>query len=121
MSIEQADTNKLTYDAYAKSATALKEANKTVDIDKLDDTMQDLQEMMQVNTEIEEVMKSPLTARFGIDETELNTELAELMTSDATKDIKRELLEDSMDMSDVLKNLPEVPEATPKEKQPAMC
>lgn len=108
MSIQQTDTNRIAYDAYNKSAHALKEANKTIDMDKLDDTMQDLQEIMQVNTDIEEVMKTPISTRF--DESELNAELADLLSdSAAPKD-------ESMDMTDVLASLPEAPKHTPQKK-----
>lgn len=110
MSIQQADTNRLTYDAYNKSAHALKEANKTIDQDKLDDTIQDLQEMMQVNTEIEEAMKSPISTATRFDESELNAELADLLASPTVSSTKDE----SMDMTDILSSLPNIPAQTPK-------
>jgi len=121
MSIQQADTNKLAYDAYNKSASALKEANKEVNIDKLDDTIQDIQDMIQANNEIEEVMKSPMSGKFNFDDSELNQELAQLMENSKedgnVRRINLERLEESMDMSDILSNLPKIPESITPKKQ----
>jgi len=121
MSIQQADTNKLAYDAYNNSAFALREANKDINIDKLDDTLQDLQDMMQVNSEIGEVMKSPMNGKFNFDDSELNLELAELIESSkgggSVRNVNLERLDESMDLSDVLKNLPKIPESNTAKKQ----
>lgn len=118
MSIQQADTNKLTYDAYNRSATALKEANKDVNVDKLDDTMQDLQEMMQVNSEIEDVLKSPVSSKYNFDDSELSSELAELMAiSELQKPSQKTSHDESMDMSEVLNSLPKIPEYLSPEKR----
>ena len=108
MSIQQADTNKLTYDVFNKGASALKEANKDLNVDKLDETMQDLQDIMQTNTELEEVMKSPISNRCNFDENELSLELAELLSTDEM-DSKAKSQNDSMDLNNMLQNLPEIP------------
>ena len=106
LSIQQADSNKMTYDVYNKSAIALKEATKDVNIDKLDDTIQDLREMIEVNADIEDVLRSPVSNRFTIDESELNQELAELLASETPSKQKHH---ESMDMSEIFSNLPQVP------------
>lgn len=106
MSIQQADSNKMTYDAYNKSANALKEATKDVNMDKLDDTIQDLKEIMEVNADIEDVLRSPIASRQALDDSELNQELAELLASETLSKRKQD---ESMDMSEMLSNLPQVP------------
>lgn len=113
MSIQQADSNKMTYNAYNKSANALKEATKDVNMDKLDDTMQDLKEVMEINADIEDVLRSPISNRQALDDTELNQELAELLASDTPSKRKQD---ETMDMSEMLSNLPQVPKdpLTPK-------
>lgn len=112
MSIQQADTNKLTYDVFNKGASALKEANKDMNVDKLDETMQDLQDIMQTNTEMEEVMKSPISNRYNFDESELNLELAELLADEVDSKGKNQLENDSMNLNSILENLPNVPTST---------
>ena len=94
MSFQQANQNKMTYDVYSESATALKEVNKLVDLNKLDDTVADLQDMMSANTEIEEVLKSPLSSKYSIDEQELNSELNELLENERLKTEKRRKLKE---------------------------
>lgn len=84
MNIQQADTNKLTFDIYSEGVSALKEANKGISIDQIDDTMYDLQDIMAANTEMGETLaksSSLLPARFMVDESELNEELNELIAA----------------------------------------
>jgi hypothetical protein len=114
MTIQQADTNQMTYDIYNKSSVALKEANKNVNIDKLDDTIQDLQDMIYTNNELEEVLsKSPLPSRmYNVDESELNLELSDLLANTNVYDkktINLEKVDESFDLSGLLESLPEVP------------
>lgn len=56
MNIQQADTNKLTYDIFSKGVAALKEANKGLSEDKINETMDDLQDVIETNAEIEETL-----------------------------------------------------------------
>lgn len=56
MNIQQADTNKLTYDLFSKGVSALKEANKGMSIDQIDETLDDLHEIIAANVEIEETL-----------------------------------------------------------------
>ena len=119
-SIQQADTNQLTFDVYSKSAEALKEANKLVSIDKIDETMADIQEALNTNTEIEEALKSPVGFRHAdFDESELNLELNELLAEekDRNKIPKKLDYEDtSFNMDNILETLNsiKVPNVTPK-------
>ena len=115
MSIQQADTNQLTFNVYNKSAAALKEANKVVNLDKLDDTIQDLQDIMYANTEIEDAMaKSPLPSKYTFDDSELNKELADLLADNTrVKSMAKmhlDTVDESFDLSDMLSSLPQVPQ-----------
>jgi hypothetical protein len=85
-SIQQADTNQLTFDVYSKSAEALKEANKNIKIDKVDETMADIQDALSTQAEIEDVLKSPVGYKYAnIDESELDLELDELIAEQNAK------------------------------------
>jgi len=92
-SFQQADTNKMTYDVFSQSASALKEANKAVNIDKLDDTVADLQDMISANAEIEEVLRTPLSKQT-YDDQELNTELNEILSAEKEEAAKTEKLKE---------------------------
>lgn len=59
MSIQQADTNQITYDVFSKGVAALKEAQKGLNEDKVNETMDDLQDIIESNTEIEETLAKP--------------------------------------------------------------
>ena len=143
MSIQQADTNQLTFDVYSKSAEALKEANKLIKIDKVDDTMADIQDALSANAEIEEALaKSPVGFKYAaLDEKELNDELnnilaehesanslaettfdaadarlAQKLKFPAAKTVANGGEEDSFNMDDILESLNsiKVPTDTPK-------
>ena len=111
MSIQQADTNQLTFNVYNKSVAALKEANKVVNLDKLDDTIQDLQDIMYANTEIEDALaKSPLPSKYSFDDLELNNELADLLANTGVKPMRLNTVDESFDLNDLLSSLPKVPQ-----------
>jgi hypothetical protein len=85
-SIQQADTNQLTFDVYSKSAEALKEANKNIKIDKVDETMADIQDALSTQAEMEDVLKSPVGYKYAnIDDSELDLELDELIAEQNAK------------------------------------
>lgn len=56
MSIQQADTNKLTYELFAGGMSALKEANRGLSPEQIDETMDDLSDIIAANVEIEETL-----------------------------------------------------------------
>lgn len=62
MNIEQADTNQITYDLFSKGVAALREANKGISVEKIDETMDDLQDIIQANAEIEDTLAKPSSA-----------------------------------------------------------
>lgn len=107
MSIQQADTNQATLDVYTKGLSAIKEANKGINIDQIDDTMYEIQDICNQNNEIEEALaKSPMSNKYSFDEKELTAELNELLA--------QENQENSFNMDDILKNLPQIPNDTPQ-------
>lgn len=57
--IQQADTNQVTYDVFSRGVAALKEANKGLNQDKVNETMDDLQDIIEANVEIEETLAKP--------------------------------------------------------------
>lgn len=116
--IQQADTNKLTYDVYTEGLSALKEATKDLKVDKIDDTMYDIQDMINANSEIEEALaKSPVNANNRFEDTELNDELNELLAQESAKPV-----DDSFKMDDLIKNLPDIGDvassSTPTARKP---
>ena len=79
-SIQQADTNQLTFDVYSKSAEALKEANKFIKLDKVDETMADIQDALSTQAEIDDALKTPVSYKYAnIDDSELDLELDQLI------------------------------------------
>ncbi|CAF0814700.1 unnamed protein product [Brachionus calyciflorus] len=118
MSIQQADTNKITMDVLAKGVNALKEANKGVNIDQIDDTMCEFQDIYNQNNEIEEALaKSPIGNKTIFDDQELNDELNELLAQESLENNQNECVDGSFKMDDLLKNLPSVPDSSPKKSQ----
>jgi hypothetical protein len=125
MNIQQADTNQITLDVYNKSVNALKGVNKDINIDKIDETMCDLQDIMTANNEIEESLaKSPINQKYStIDDQELNEELEDLLkdvkidfdSDDVKKSLKNDLeeKEDAFNLDDILKSLPKIPVNSP--------
>jgi len=126
-SIQQVDTNKMAMDVYTRSIEALKEANKGLNVDKIDETICDLQDMINSNLEIEETLaKSPTINKYNYDEQELNDELNELLA--ASEKVKKNLHFDqdvtleneaTFNMDQILKSLPQVPNQTPKKSTTA--
>ena len=118
MSIHQADSNKMTYDVYTKSVDALKEASKGIKIDKLDDTMNDLQDIVSANSEIEDVLsRSQLPSKYLFDDNELSNELEELLAQNDENDqdiTPTDKTDTSFDLSALLENLPTIPNQTPR-------
>lgn len=109
MSIQQADTNKTTMDVLIRGANALKEANKGINIDLVDDTMCEIQDIYNQNNEIEESLaRSPVGVKNIFEDKELNDELNELLSQENKKE------NSSFNMNDLLDSLPSIPNDTPK-------
>ncbi|CAN9429852.1 unnamed protein product [Alternaria alternata] len=76
-SIETANINKETLDAMKNAGTAMKQIHAGLTIDKVDNVMEDLREQHAIGEEISEAITSGVASN-GIDEDELDEELAEL-------------------------------------------
>jgi hypothetical protein len=120
---EQADTNALAVQVYQESASALREANRRLDLTSVERTLEDLQDAMDTQADVEEALRSPLSSAAARDEdAELNKELDRLL-ADAdvcASYIKKGLTYDeeeekgsskaAFDMADMLAGLPSVPQ-----------
>ncbi|KIP07697.1 hypothetical protein PHLGIDRAFT_70544 [Phlebiopsis gigantea 11061_1 CR5-6] len=76
--LESASFNAETMAAMKKAATALKDIHGTLNIDKVDATMTDIQEQTQLANEVSEAISSTTYTGVDIDEDELKQELADL-------------------------------------------
>lgn len=119
--IQQADTNRMAFDLYEQSVSALKEVHKDMRVDKIDDTMCDLQDMISTNKEIGEQLASPLSPQSAESDKEFENELENLLLNNDNEDLKNREIEkpasasnggagdSSFDMSKMLDSLPQVP------------
>ncbi|CEP10023.1 hypothetical protein [Parasitella parasitica] len=78
MALENANVNMETFNAMRIGADALKITHGKMDIDKVDATMDDLREQMDLNTEISEAISRPVKEGEEFDEDELLEELEHL-------------------------------------------
>ncbi|KAL1652629.1 ESCRT-III subunit protein snf7 [Didymella pomorum] len=85
-SIETANINKETLDAMKNAGTAMKQIHAGLTIDKVDNVMEDLREQHAIGEEISEAITSGVTTG-GIDEDELDEELAELQQEKLDEDM----------------------------------
>lgn len=76
-SIETANINKETLDAMSNAQQAMKKIHGGLTIDKVDQTMEDLREQHAIGEEIAEALTQGSVGQ-GVDEEELDEELAEL-------------------------------------------
>ncbi|KAI5966495.1 SNF7 [Candida pseudojiufengensis] len=77
VSIEGANLNLETMKAMKQGATAMKQIHGEYDVDKVEDTMDEIREQVELADEISEAISRPVGNEF-IDEDELDEELAEL-------------------------------------------
>ncbi|KAG9286770.1 hypothetical protein G9A89_012320 [Geosiphon pyriformis] len=77
MAIENANVNLETIKAMEKGAEAMKAIHGSMDIDKVDDTMESIREQMDLADEISIAISAPMTS-IDLDDDELNAELEEL-------------------------------------------
>lgn len=75
--IESANLNLETMKAMKQGAKAIKQIHNDFDIDKVDETMDDIREQVEVSEEISEAISRPLGNDY-VDEDELDEELAAL-------------------------------------------
>ncbi|EPQ27625.1 uncharacterized protein PFL1_04763 [Pseudozyma flocculosa PF-1] len=76
--IESANMNFETMQAMRQGAAALKSIHGSMDIDKVDATMDSIREQMDITNEISEAISNPVNMGHDLDEDELQNELEEL-------------------------------------------
>lgn len=120
--IENANLNLETVKAIGKANNAMKEINTSMNIDKVEDTMDEVRENMDMNEEISEALTRPIggSSSAYVDDEELEDELAGLMLEDETETLEKKV------GSSVIENnkntnsfLPNVPLSDLSSKQPA--
>ncbi|KAI7832888.1 Snf7-domain-containing protein [Kickxella alabastrina] len=87
MAIEAANVNLETMKAMQKGAEAMKGIHKDLDIDKVDQTMDDIREQMDLANEVSEAISQPQMFGADLDEDELNAELEELEQEELDKQL----------------------------------
>lgn len=102
MVIENASTNLSTLKAMKTGASALSNIHGKMNIDKVEDTMDDIREQMDIANEISDAIAQPLDYGNVIDEDELNDEL---------ENLEQEQLDYSLLESGKLDKIPSMPNA----------
>lgn len=103
-SIETANINKETLDAMKNAQQAMKKIHGGLTIDKVDQTMEDLREQHAIGEEIAEALTQGNTS-VGVDEDELDEELAELQQEELDNKMLRT---GTVPVSDQVQRLPQV-------------
>lgn len=84
--IESANLNLETMKAMKQGAKAIKQIHSDFDIDKVDETMDDIREQVEASEEISEAISRPLGTEF-VDEDELDEELAALQEEEVESNL----------------------------------
>ncbi|SCU78527.1 LAME_0A04786g1_1 [Lachancea meyersii CBS 8951] len=87
-SIESANLNLETMKAMKQGASAMKNIHKGMDIDKVDETMDEIREQVELGEEISDAISRPLHAGAEVDEDEIDEELEAL----AAENVKQEVV-----------------------------
>ncbi|KAJ2004414.1 ESCRT-III subunit protein snf7 [Coemansia thaxteri] len=87
MAIEAANVNLETMRAMEKGAEAMKTIHKDLNIDKVDQTMEDIREQMDLANEVSDAISQPQLFGAELDEDELNAELDELEQEELDKQL----------------------------------
>ena len=104
-SIESANINKETLDAMKNASNAIKQIHGGLTVDQVDQTMEDLREQHAVGEEIAEALTQG-AGTMGVDEDELDEELAELQQEQLDE---RMLKTGSVPVSDQIQRMPSAP------------
>jgi len=104
-SIETANINKETLDAMKHAQQAMKKIHGGLTIDKVDQTMEDLREQHAIGEEIAEALTQGNALGAGVDEDELDEELAELQQEELDNKMLRT---GSVPVSDQIQRMPAV-------------
>ncbi|KAJ2016804.1 ESCRT-III subunit protein snf7 [Coemansia sp. RSA 455] len=87
MSIEAANVNLETMKAMERGAEAMKHIHKDLNIDKVDQTMEDIREQMDLANEVSDAISQPQLFGAEMDEDELEAELEELEQEELDKQL----------------------------------
>lgn len=109
-SIESANINKETLDAMKNASNAIKQIHGGLTVDQVDQTMEDLREQHAVGEEIAEALTQG-AGTMGVDEDELDEELAELQQEQLDE---RMLKTGSVPVSDQINRMPSAPSKFPE-------
>jgi charged multivesicular body protein 4 len=117
LAIENANVNMETLKAMKAGSQTMKTMHGEMDVDKVDATMDDIREQMDLANEINAAISTPLGMDYGVDEDELNEELEQLEQSEldrAMLDVKtpQGAGEIRSPVSDSAVSLPGVPSAS---------
>lgn len=82
LAIENANINMETLKAMKAGSQTMKTMHGEMDVDKVDATMDDIREQMDLAQEINAAISTPLGMDYGLDEDELNEELEQLEQSE---------------------------------------
>jgi len=104
-SIESANINKETLDAMKNASNAIKQIHGGLTVDQVDQTMEDLREQHAVGEEIAEALTQG-AGTVGVDEDELEDELAELQQEQLDE---RMLKTGSVPVHDQIQRMPSAP------------
>ncbi|XP_076323481.1 charged multivesicular body protein 4c-like [Tachypleus tridentatus] len=104
--LENASTNTEVLKIMGHAAKALKGAHEDMDVDKVHDLMDEVQEQQEIANEISEAISNPVGFGHDIDEDELSKELEEL----EQEELDKQLLDVE---GPVTENLPSPPQAEP--------
>jgi charged multivesicular body protein 4 len=104
-SIETANINKETFDAMKGAQQAMKKIHGDLSIEKVDQTMEDLREQHAIGEEIADALTQGNTMQ-GVDEDELDEELAELQQEELDNKM---LKTGNVPVSDQISRLPNQP------------
>ncbi|KAJ3310176.1 ESCRT-III subunit protein snf7 [Blyttiomyces sp. JEL0837] len=112
MAIETANINLETMNAMKAGADAMKTIHGSLDINKVDQTMDDIREQMDLANELSEAISQPVNFGIDFDEDELNQEL-ELLEQE---ELDAKLLDTGLGAG--LEGMPAVPDTVPAVAQP---
>lgn len=114
MAIENANTNLTTLESMKYGASTLKNIHGKMNIDKVEDTMDDIREQMDLANEISDAIAQPINFGEVFDEDELNAELEGL----EQEELDYKLLEsEKLDKIPAMPNAPTGPIAADDEEE----
>ncbi|KAJ3285317.1 ESCRT-III subunit protein snf7 [Rhizoclosmatium sp. JEL0117] len=112
LAIESANVNLETMNAMKAGAEAMKSIHGSLNVEKVDETMEDIREQMDLANELSDAISAPVNFGTEIDEDELDAEL-ELL---AQEDLDSKLLDTGLGAG--LSAAPSVPTTIPAVAQP---